>query len=324
MRRFAVSLAIVTPCLLAACGDNLDPEQGELSSVQSGAGEEADAEPEPIREIVAELEVTSPQCWDTVAGYAIRATYADDGSPVETLRCNVRLDGTSSDLCAGEQAVSSPGFHDFVVDVVDVETGATAHLEQRGFIEPRMEINFEWVTPACGLFFDFNLSVPQSTLKQIVVSPADKIVGGDPGPFDQGGRVEVTEPGTYTLSAYIEQERSNGPLCSIAVDRDVQVVACEHEHTPDCAHAAVTYAGANALAASGRIRSCSTSRTSARSRSAPRGSRAKSSSPRAPMTTMTTSRAAATCDHFGMSSEGIVSGRRGTVPAPNSAPAMSG
>jgi hypothetical protein len=186
---------------------------------------------------VAELTVTSPDCWRVVAGYQVRAVYADDGSEVPNLGCHVRFaNGATADSCVGEEVVGTPGNQDFVVDVEDLDTGATAHLEQRAFISPRMEINFEYEQPACGLSFDFNLSVPQSTSKSVVVTPADKIVGGDPGPFSQGGHIDATEPTIFTLTAYIEQERANGPLCSITVTRDVEVTACEHEHTPGCEH----------------------------------------------------------------------------------------
>jgi len=240
--RLALSLALVTPCLLAACGDNLEPDEDSNSSVQSwapdagidadAAGPDADAP--AAREIRASLLVTSPECFDAIAAFEVEGFYVDDGSPVPNLECHVVFDdgGPPSDSCAGRQNVSGGGLHTFKVDISDPATGAIAHLQTQRMVDAPLRPNFEWDMHTCGLHIDFNLSAPMAQIRTVTVSPAEGVIGGPV--FGDGGGIDFSAPGNYTLTAYVEQERATGPICSLTIPRPIFIQACDHEHGPSC------------------------------------------------------------------------------------------
>lgn len=238
--RLALSLAIATPCLFAACtfGDNIQPNEGDSSSVQSGNSDQdagVDTPDAGVREIRAALHVTSPDCFQPIAAFEVEGIYADDGSPVPNLECHVAFDdgGPASDSCAGMQNVSGGGLHVFTVDISDPATGAMAHLQTQRMVEAPLRPNFEWDTHTCGLHIDFNLSAPSAQVRRVTVSPAEGVIGGPV--FGDGGGIDFSAYGDYTLTAYVEQERATGPICSLTIPRPIQILPCDHEHGPSCA-----------------------------------------------------------------------------------------
>lgn len=262
MRSFALSLALATPCMIAACGTPLDGDgtggdddggsdtwgpgtngypggndgdgSGSDGSGSGGNGNGSGSGTEGGGGLVVDVDVTSPDCYAPVASYAVTARIGN-GAPLAGLICHIEFDnGTSSDSCSGLQNLGIGGSHAFTVNVSDPESGYRAEVEHHAFVYEPMHIDFAWTKPSCGLSFDVNLSVPESTAKQVTISPAANIVGGI-NQTEQGGHFDVLAAGTYTLTANVEQLRPNGPLCSDEVVREVTVEVCDHEHTPACA-----------------------------------------------------------------------------------------
>lgn len=241
--RLALPLAIVTPCLFAAaCGDNLQPDEGDSSSVQSGNTDQpdggvdvpdGDAPDASEREIIVDLLVTSPECFDAIAEYEVTARYADDNSPVGDLQCSVQADfaGPTSNSCTGRLNVFDGGEHLFNIDVQDAN-GAVAHADLRRFVEAPLRPNFDFELHSCGLHIDYNLSAPMAQTRVVTYTSADGTVSG---PFPDGGGIDFPAAGAYTLTAYVEQERPVGPICSLTIPRPITIVECDHEHGPSCA-----------------------------------------------------------------------------------------
>jgi hypothetical protein len=244
--RLALPLAIVTPALFAAaCGDNIHPDDGDTSTVQSDnggapdAGVDADIDADApdadaaARQIRAELVVTSPECFDAVAAYEVRAFYVDDNSPVTQLECHLAFDNSgSADSCVGRHDLGEGGEHAFNVDIQDLATGAVAHADLRRVVDMPLRPDFDFDLHSCGLHMDFNLSAPMAQTRVVTVTSADGALSerlGDSGGYD------FAAYGNYTLTAYVEQERPVGPICSLTIPYPITISACDHEHGPSCA-----------------------------------------------------------------------------------------
>ena len=224
-------LLFLPALLLSACGDNLaaDDEQSSAGA-ESAPGPEEDEE-EVSRTLQADIYIEMPSCTDALARYEASAGY-DDGTPA-SVTCKWTFDdGNTSDSCAGEHIFEEGGFHDFILDVTDPLTGQTARATQRRNVEPPHVANLEVTAPACGLEFSYKASVSTTSFNHISVVEQDKVL-----PFEHTqleNTVQVTEPGTYTVVYYAEDERSI-PICLARVEKKVTVTAC-HDHTPDCEH----------------------------------------------------------------------------------------
>jgi hypothetical protein len=221
-------LLFLPALLFSACGDNQAPDDEQATA------ETTEAEPveEVSRAIEASIYIDMPSCTAAVARFEAGARYVDDGSPA-FVTCKWTFDdGSTSDACAGEHTFATPGFHDFVLDVTDPATGATARATQNRFIEEAHVANLEVTAPECGLEFSYKASVSTPSENRVFVLEEDKVL-----PFDGfllENTVRVTEPGTYTVVYTAEDERS-GPICEARVEKQVTVTAC-HEHTPTCEH----------------------------------------------------------------------------------------
>jgi hypothetical protein len=221
-------LFVLPALLFAACGDNLAPD-----AEQATGGAETVAEESP-RPIDASIYIYNPSCIASVAAFEADVYYADDRSPVGAVECRWTFDdGSTSDVCVGEHEFATPGFHDFTLDVKHTLTGETAHVAQNRYIYPALTADLEVTAPECGLELSYkgSVSIPAETL--VFVQEQDKVIDADPSKLE--ATVGVTEAGTYTVVITAEDERTNGPICSARVEKQVTVTAC-HEHTPGCGH----------------------------------------------------------------------------------------
>jgi hypothetical protein len=233
MRSLALVLSI--PLSFVACGDNIDPDEG--SSASESGDEDHPPDAAPAREIVASLLLTAPSCDAPVADFEIDVLYADDRSLVPNRACTMTFDdGTVYDQCIGSHTFADGGFHDYVLEIRDLDSGAVLREEGRRYIEYPLLATFEATAPACGLEVSYAGTVNVSAFSITHISPAENVVG-DAFAHVRTGTFQVTQPGTYNLRFYVEDERSI-PICEATIDREVTVTACpdEHPHEPGCGH----------------------------------------------------------------------------------------
>jgi hypothetical protein len=234
MRSLVLSLSIVTPCFFA-CGDNLPPDEDSNSSVQSGDGHHPDAA--PARDIISSILLTQPSCDAAVADFEIEVMYADDRSLVPNRACTISFDdGAVYESCAGSHTFAEGDFHDYVLEVRDLDSGAVERTEGRRSITPPLLVTFEAQAPACGLEVSYAGTVNVSAFGIVRISPSENVVG-DAFTNARNGSFQVTQPGTYEVSFYVEDERSI-PICEETIVREVTVTACpdDHDHEPGCGH----------------------------------------------------------------------------------------
>ena len=232
MRSVALSLAIVVPSFFA-CGDN-KPGDSSLP-FESGSDEEyPDAGVEP-RPIISSLLLTAPSCDAAVAEFEVDVLYADDRSLVPNRACTMTFDdGAVYDQCAGSHTFATGGFHDYVLEVRDLDNGAVERTEGRRYIEHPLLVTFEARAPECGLEVSYEGTVNVSAFAIVHITPAENVVG-DADSNARSGTFQVTQPGTYQVRFDVEDERSI-PICSETIVREVTVTACDHEHEPGCGH----------------------------------------------------------------------------------------
>ena len=230
--------AVVVPGLLVAgCAEDLNVGSDGVVEVDA-AHHGRDKEPtEPPRPFEAEIFIFAPSCDAPIAEYEAGTRYVDDGTPVPLIQCRWTFDdGTTSDTCAGQHEFETGGFHDFILDVTDLSSGATDRATQRRFIDFPIEADLEVRTPKCGLEISWVATVFPATFVRVFVEPADKILPDDPFYYlNREYTLQVAEPGDYTVILLAEDERPVGPICTERVEKVVTVTAC-HDHTPTCGH----------------------------------------------------------------------------------------
>jgi hypothetical protein len=235
MRSFTLSVLCVAPTLfLSACGDNVPPGSDDDTAVDTtvdtpidtpmdtNAGNHEDDTP---RAIVANLDIQSPSCDAATASFEAFARHADDSSSVQKLSCRVTFDdGAVSDACVGEHTFASAGAHTFVLEAVDLDTGAVSRREVARNIAAPLDVDLALDVPACGLDVAFKATLNTGALVHVMMSPADKVVV--PNVVGTTGSFQALEPGTYTVVLSAEDERATGPICVREVSRTVTLTAC--------------------------------------------------------------------------------------------------
>jgi hypothetical protein len=153
------------------------------------------------------------------------------GTPIDSYTCHWTFDdGGTSDLCTGEHTFASPGFHSGTVIVSQVGTSAFGtRTTPEVPIWDELEIDVVAEAPECGLSFEYVLDKtggrPTGGFYFVSVSPAENVLTEHPGGWPISGTIEVSSPGTYTITAYREEETSFS-LCTASATTEVRVTAC--------------------------------------------------------------------------------------------------
>lgn len=230
-------VCVMSTVLVAACGDNLSPDPGvddddsvtvdDDGDVAVDTGESESGGKQPPREIRALIDLNGTvDCDAATANFEVWAVYADNSESVPRLRCHVTFDdGATSDSCGGAHTFAAPGMHSFTFEVLDLDTGATAHVVRTREVLPPFGLELALDVPECGLEVGFTATPNASALIHVVMSPLDKVVV--PHIMGRTGRFEALEPGTYTITAQAEDERPVGPICVREVSRTVELRACK-------------------------------------------------------------------------------------------------
>lgn len=213
---------LVPILLLAACGDNLHPDDTDDQS-SFGSEEDTGGHDTPAREIDASIFIETITCVETIARFEAGARYID-GTPVTDFECLWTFDdGTTSTECVGEHPFAEAGFHDFELEVTDVTTGARDTVTQTRFFFPPLEATLEVTGDDFALTWN---AMSNTGGEQIVtVSPAELVIADDP---DYQRRlhytVQVAQPGTYTVEYSVEDERGVSEICQARVVREITLV----------------------------------------------------------------------------------------------------
>jgi hypothetical protein len=81
--------------------------------------------------------------------------------------------------------------------------------------------------PPCGLSFSYTVTKTggrTGSFTFLGILPWETVI--TPGPYPtQSGTIEVSAPGTYTVTVYREEE-TNGPICTASAMTTVSVNAC--------------------------------------------------------------------------------------------------
>jgi hypothetical protein len=222
-------LVLVPALLVAACGDNLHPEEDQVT-VTSGGDHEDDTPDAPARAIDAAIFIDTITCVDTIARFEAGARYTDDNSTVLDIACKWTFDdGATSTDCAGEHQLDRAGAHDFVLEVTDLDTGATGVTTQTRIFAPPLELTLDVTADDLSISY---VATSNTGGEQVVfVSPEQFVLVDDPNyPRTTDSMVRVTRAGTYTVTYLVEDERGVSEICNDELVKTVTVVCTGDGH----------------------------------------------------------------------------------------------
>jgi hypothetical protein len=217
--------------LLVACGDNFHPEEDQLS-VESGEsdGDTGEAPGTTPRALDVAIQIFPDSCETPLVHYEAFGTYDGDNTPLTNISCLWNFDdGSQSTACSGSHTFPEAGWHDFALRVIDFDTGASGSTTQRRFVEFPLEASLD--VRSSGLTISWVVDINVLAFAIVRVEPSDKVIAADPDyGLNREYTVEVTEPGTYTVTLDVEDERGGGPICNAQITKQVTVV-CADEGT---------------------------------------------------------------------------------------------
>jgi hypothetical protein len=220
--------SLILGLLIAGCGDNLHPEDTrDLSS--SGSDEDGSGGDAP-RTIDAAIDIQTITCVETIARFEGFASHVDDNSPVFNIACKWTFDdGATSNECIGEHRFDRAGAHDFVLEVTDLDTGATDISTQTRQFHPPLELTLDVTTSDLTISY---VATSNTGGEQVVfVQPDELVIADDPNyPRTTTGTVRVLQAGTYTVTYDVEDERGVSEICSDRLVREVTVVCSGDGH----------------------------------------------------------------------------------------------
>jgi hypothetical protein len=227
MRSVLLSSLAFATTTIAGCGDNLIPDQDDNDkSADDTPKPEDENPPSPDRAIDGHIEFSNPDCDRASLGVRAVLNYTDDGSEVTDVDCIYTFDdGGTEASCDAVHVFQLPGgaeVREVRLVARDRATGARIELADSFIVYREMMLDATAVTPECGLEIDYGYEFfAPATETVVLVEPADKVVAIPPGE----GKVIVSEPGTYSVTVRMEQERTAGPTC-VAEETNVVQVAC--------------------------------------------------------------------------------------------------
>jgi hypothetical protein len=217
-------LLLVPALLLAACGDNLQPDEQDVAT--GAAQDEADA-PAADATVTAALVTEPNDCADHSLRFRAFALAAN-GETLENPICRVEFaDGTTVESCFFTHSVSTAG-ETVVLTVIDPATGATDRHEELltgPSFDPRLDVS------SGGLWIAWSIEAEQGVDYTFVdFDPIENVIVQDPNQQgDPFGVVQVTQAGTYTVTALAVRHFGDILSCPVTLVKTVEV-ACTDEH----------------------------------------------------------------------------------------------
>jgi hypothetical protein len=219
-----MKLMLVSAFLFAACGDNIQPDEDQLAGA---ANDEAATPADPAATVSGGLATLPYDCVDHSLLFEVEASNAN--GRLENPICSVQFaDGSVVDSCSFTHSVSPAG-ESFVVTVIDPATGATdSFLAFRTgpAFDPVLEVS------AGDMYIGWNVNAPQGIdLARIDIDPSQNVSWQDPmQQEDPFGVVQVTQAGTYTVTAYAVYNFEGFFTCSATLQKTVEVACSGGDH----------------------------------------------------------------------------------------------
>jgi hypothetical protein len=216
-------LLLVPALLFAACGDNLQPDEDQLAT--GAGGTEVPSDDPEARPLQAQIFIETITCVETIARFEAGAQYLDDGTNALNIACSWTFDdGSTSSECAGEHRFATAGAHDFVLEVTDLDTGATAVSTQTRVSAPPLELTLD--VTSNGLSISYNASSNTGGDQIVFVLPEALVHIEDDQNYPRAtsATLRVREPGTYTVRYDVEDERGSGEICQAQLLKEIEVV----------------------------------------------------------------------------------------------------
>jgi len=221
-------LLLVPLLLLAACGDNLQPDEDQAVAGAGGSGATGDTSGATLFAFF----ISSPgSCADHTENLEGHWGYTDGRPLPNNIECRYDFgDGTSEDTCFATH--SFPAAQVVTFTVTDLDTGATASSSE-AVIGPRsLDATLDVTTSGLSISWEAHgyYDGVIGTDIQLSFDPADKVIIEDPSILRQTtGTVRVTEAGTYTVEVATGVSFGEEGGCRFAISRTVEVI-CNDGH----------------------------------------------------------------------------------------------
>jgi hypothetical protein len=227
-------LLLVPALLFTACGDNLHPDEDQIT-----AGAEEDTNDTPNTPDAPDSDASlfafflqfPSQCIDHSVILEGHSGYTD-GTPLDNPICRYDFaDGTSVDSCGAFR--SFPASEVVVFTVTDPATGQVARHEE-GVIGPRtLDVTLDVASNGMSISWDALGTYGDSPIDVMIeIEPADKVIVDDPTVFFRStGTVRVTSTGTYTVTASTRVQFGEHGGCFDSIERRVDVICNDNMHT---------------------------------------------------------------------------------------------
>ena len=224
---------LIAPLLgVLACGDNLHPSEDELTPVTA---DETDEKPPHDGDVEVEARPITTffiydyvSCDDNSVWLEARTFYADDLSLVDNAICQYSFeDGTQLFGCGVVKSL--PTAQNVVLTVRDPDTDAIATFEEVVRGPSSFDATFAVSSDDLTISWDVSSTygeVANAGGVRVSIEPSENLVEPLPmlAPFQ--GSVQVTEPGTYTVSidAFISFGEAGG--CARSYEETLEVTTC--------------------------------------------------------------------------------------------------
>ena len=245
---------ILPALLLAACGDNLHPDEDQLGgNAETDPTESPDVPPDPTDppddppprgDLFAGFFYEPSDCVDHSVRIHARYGYPD-GTPVPNAICRFSLgDGTviaetpsTSDTQNCFIVYPFPEPELLVFTVIDTDTGAVASHQEVLEGPETFTVALDATSDGLSIAWDARTEydgVPNIGSVLISITPSENVIVDDPAVFRQPiGAVRVTQPGTYTVRVGASIGFADVGGCGASAEQQVTVTTCvdtSHAH----------------------------------------------------------------------------------------------
>ncbi|HEX5058003.1 MAG TPA: hypothetical protein VFV99_01530 [Kofleriaceae bacterium] len=227
-----LKLILVPALLLAACGDNLHPDEDQVATGAAGSGSDAPGDTPDAAVLTARFIPFADDCDNHGVRFEAQFGYSDGGAVANPICHYDFADGTSADTCVASHSL--PTAQIVRLTVTDPATGAMAVAED-SVIGP--EIFDVIVDLSSGLSSSGRPFIAWSARTLYGGAEAGKIQFVDFDPIQDveildpeqqiqpTGVVSVNRPGVYTVSVLGSVELDLGG-CSKIVSKTIDLTTC--------------------------------------------------------------------------------------------------
>jgi hypothetical protein len=214
--------------LLAACGDNLQPD---VDQTLSGAEESTEAADAPAGSLTVSFH-REPLACDDHSQLFLGSVYDENGIFVVDAICEYAFsDGTTASGC--RTVHSFPTAQSVTLTAIDPATGATGSYSESAFGPESFAATLDVTSDGLSISWVAHTSYGERLdldEVQIRIEPAANVIVDDPNVFrSYAGSVNVTAAGTYAvhLDAYTDIGADN--TCNATAEQTIEIT-CSDPH----------------------------------------------------------------------------------------------